>query len=267
MLEVAAMDGSENSGDSRCLTATSVFTNASDGDFAVPPQGTAPLDAADERSLALRRSSIVDMPWTWLRQVHGGRVVVVDKPGQFAGVEADAAVTASANAVVSVQTADCAGVLFAGFAQQKQSDGKLVDQVVAVGAAHAGWRGVAAEILQTTVAELEALGAQRVIWALGPCISPAAYEFGESELQSLVDRYGESLRGYTDTGAPALDLRAAVSAALSETSALQRNAERIPCTATEPGYFSWRARRDTARQVAAIWMCAPSSSPAAGMWL
>jgi hypothetical protein len=264
VLEVVGMAGSENSGRPACLKATSVFTNAADGDFAVPVKGADLGGSEQDHALGLRRSSIADMPWTWLRQVHGGRVLVVERPGQFAGTEADAAVTSSANAVLSVQTADCAGVLFTGFADQEDSDGKRVDCVVAVGAAHAGWRGVAAEILQATVAELVALGAERVTWELGPCISPAAYEFGDSELQTLVERYGKSLRSCTDTGAPALDLRAAVRAALSETSALQRNDERIPCTATDPGYFSWRARKDTGRQVAAIWMSAPGRSSAAG---
>ncbi len=255
------MIGSEISGRNDCFRATSVFTSAADGDFAVPAvavSGSLPgqRTTSDSAVLALRRSKIVSEPWTWLRQVHGDRVVVVESPGQFAGVKADAAVTAVVGAVLCVQTADCAGVLFEGVRTQRSASGSHETCAVAVGAAHAGWRGVAAEILQNTVAELFRLGAERVIWQLGPCISPAAYEFGDAELQALVDRYGESLRSCTAQGQPALDLRAAVSAALGETAAEPRTTERIPCTATEPGYFSWRARQDAERQTAAIWMTA-----------
>jgi len=282
------MDGSKNPSQKECLRAQSIFTSAADGDFAVPalaqPQlvpaqsalaqpalAQSALDQSEqdrlvaEDSLDQRRSSIAAAPWTWLRQVHGGRVVVVEQPGEFAGVEADAAVTAASDAVLCVQTADCAGVLFSGFSEQEGATRSEENCVVAVGAAHAGWRGVAAGVLQSTVEALIALGAQSVVWELGPCISPAAYEFGESELAALVDRYGESLRGRTDSGAPALDLRAAVSAALSETPAVYRGAQRIPCTATDPGFFSWRARQDSARQTSAIWMTANSALETTGV--
>jgi copper oxidase (laccase) domain-containing protein len=277
------MDGSKNPSQKECLRAHSIFTSAADGDFAVPalaqPQlvpaqsALAQSDLAQSEqdqlvaadSLDQRRSSIAAAPWTWLRQVHGGRVVVVEHPGEFAGAEADAAVTAASDAVLCVQTADCAGVLFSGFSKQEGATRSEENCVVAVGAAHAGWRGVAAGVLQSTVEALMALGAQSVVWELGPCISPAAYEFGESELAALVDRYGESLRGSTDSGAPALDLRAAVRAALSETPAVYRGAQRIPCTATDPGFFSWRARQDSARQTSAIWMTANSALETTGV--
>ncbi|MCX6526272.1 MAG: polyphenol oxidase family protein [Actinobacteria bacterium] len=272
------MDGSKNPSQKDCLRAYSIFTSAAEGDFAVPalahPQ-TFPAQAEQDQaeqdqlgaadSLRQRRASIAPAPWTWLRQVHGGRVVVVEHPGEFAGAEADAAVTAVSDAVLCVQTADCAGVLFAGFSEQKTSTRSDENCVVAVGAAHAGWRRVAAGILQSTVEALVSLGAQSVVWELGPCISPAAYEFGEIELAALVDRYGESLRGRTDSGAPALDLRAAVRAALSETPAVYQGSHSIPCTATDPGFFSWRARQDSGRQTSAIWMTANSTLETAGV--
>ncbi|MEI7887080.1 MAG: polyphenol oxidase family protein [Actinomycetes bacterium] len=248
---------SETSDSDQCLTATSVFTSAAAGNFAVPlldseEQGASTTHQGSE--LAERRSKIASAPWTWLRQVHGDRVVVVEAAGQFAGEQADASVTAATGAVLCVQTADCAAVLFTGTRAQEGATRTNNHCVVAVGAAHAGWRGVSAGILQKTVAELLALGAEQVSWQLGPCISPVAYEFGPSDLQALVDRYGEPVRSVTSTGAPALDLREAVRSALSETTAVNESAARIPCTATDPGYFSWRARRDTSRQTAAIWM-------------
>jgi polyphenol oxidase len=81
---------------------------------------------------------------------------------------ADALVTATPGLAVSALTADCAPVLLA--------DAKA--RVVA--AAHAGWRGALAGILEATVAAMEGLGAKRetIAAAVGPTIGPAAYEVG-----------------------------------------------------------------------------------------
>jgi hypothetical protein len=219
-----------------------VFTDAADGDLRVD---------GDAARLAARRGRIAGRPWTWLRQVHGADVVVVDRPGGGAGAEADAAVTARPGAVLAVHTADCAGVLLVG----ARPDGSPV-----VGAAHAGWRGLSLGVLQATVAAMGDLGAERVVWRLGPCISPAAYEFGEDDLAGLCDRYGGTLRSRTVTGRPALDLRAGVRAALAEAGVDagpdvgDGHGGAVPCTALDAGFFSWRARRDTGRQAAVVWI-------------
>jgi polyphenol oxidase len=99
----------------------------------------------------------------WLRQVHGTAVVVHD--GSHTGPEADAAVTFERGRVLAVLTADCLAVVIAS------SDGGRL------GIAHAGWRGLAAGVLEATV---QALGAPRgdlLAW-FGPAIGPAAFEVG-----------------------------------------------------------------------------------------
>lgn len=212
-----------------------VFTSAADGDLCID---------APTGELELRRRAIAPGRWTWLHQVHGDQVVVVRTPGEHAGEDADAAVTAVPGAVLAVQTADCAPVLFAATSAT----------TTVVGAAHAGWRGLELGVLQRTVAALHDLGAVDVVWTLGPCISPAAYEFGEADLDRLCARYGDGLRGRTSGGAPALDLRAGVRAALAETDATERTDGPIPCTATGDDHFSWRARRDAGRQAGVIWI-------------
>lgn len=216
-------------------TVHTAFSDAGDGDLRV----TLP-----DAELAPRRAAIVDVPWTWLHQVHGAEVVRVAEPGQHAGASADAAVTAAPGAALAVHTADCAGVLLWGTG----------DGVVAVGAAHAGWRGLLAGVLEATVEELRALGADEVRYAVGPCISPAAYEFGEAELCALVERYGPPLASRTRDGRPALDLRAGVRAALEGCGALEQPDGEDRCTATDAGYYSWRARRDEGRQAAVVWI-------------
>jgi len=219
------------------------FSDASDGDLAVdlPAQELDP-----------RRGAVMPGAWTWLHQVHGADVVLVGEPGQHAGAHADASVTSLPGAVLAVHTADCAGVLLLGTGPDS----------VTVAAAHAGWRGLSDGVLQEAVSCVRAGGATKVEWLLGPCIAPASYEFGERDLSLLVARYGPSLAATTDNGSPALDLRAGVRVALAEAGAhpLVLNSWRndaVPCTATDEGpggprWFSWRARNDAGRQVAAV---------------
>ena len=104
-----------------------------------------------------------------LTQVHGTHVVTAIEPwapGQ--GEQADAMVTDQPGLALGIVTADCAPVLFA------HAGGKIV------GAAHAGWRGAVAGVLEATIAAMTALGASpdRITAALGPCIAQASYEVG-----------------------------------------------------------------------------------------
>ncbi len=98
----------------------------------------------------------------WLQQVHGTAVASMPNPQQ--NPEADAAVTDEAGVVCAVLTADCLPVLFA------RTDG------AAVGAAHAGWRGLLAGVLEAAVAPL-GQPEELLAW-FGPAISQAAFEVG-----------------------------------------------------------------------------------------
>ena len=213
------------------------FTDRSDGDLAVH------LDAAE---LEPRRQAVAPTPWTWLEQVHGADVVVVRHPGDRAGERADAAVTAVHGATLAVHTADCAGVLLVGAG----GPGPVV------AAAHAGWRGLELGILQATVAAMRELGAYEVSWRLGPCISAAAYEFGAQDLARVAARLGPEVVAATSSGAPALDLRAGVAAALAEVGAHAADPDplSVRCTASDTGCFSWRARAERGRQAALTWI-------------
>jgi YfiH family protein len=190
------------------------------------------------------RSTDVDAvcpyPLTWLHQVHGDEVVVVREPGEHCGVDADAAVTDVAGAALSIHTADCAPVL-------------LWSDTGVIAAAHAGWRGLYAGVLENTVAQMQELGAGDIVAELGPTISPAAYEFGQADLTRMALRFGPEVVAATADGAPALDLAAAVTAVLDVLGVTLRNSD-PPCTATDERFFSWRARRDSGRQVSAVWM-------------
>ncbi|UDY35981.1 polyphenol oxidase family protein [Dermatobacter hominis] len=224
------------------------FTDASDGDLRVPEPGL-----SESPEVAARRHRIAPHPWTWLRQVHGRRVVEADAPGLWQGTEADAAVSATLGTVLSVHTADCAGVVFVGDGEDPATE----EPIRVVGAAHAGWRGLQDGVIEATVDAMRRLGANSFTWDLGPCISPAAYEFGEAELDRLCDQLGDDLRATTLDGAPALDVRAGVRAALRRAgvdAGAGTGPDVVPCTALDEGFFSWRARQDAGRQAAVVWL-------------
>jgi YfiH family protein len=195
--------------------------------------------AGDGQVAARRRRAVVDVPWTVLKQVHGARVVVVEGPGGAAGEAADAAVTTARGAALAILTADCAAVALAS------PQGVL-------GAAHAGWRGVRAGVIEAAVTTMRRLGATRVEAVIGPCIHACCYPFGDEELQSMQARFGDQVRGMDRRGAPALDLPAAVRAALHASGATVVGDAAI-CTSCSDSYWSWRETRTERRQATVVW--------------
>jgi YfiH family protein len=208
------------------------FTTTADGDFAPP-------SSCDDDDLAKRRRIIADSPWTWLRQVHGVDAVVVTTPGEHQGAPVDAAIAAVPNAPVAVVTADCAPIVL------------VADD--AVGVVHAGWRGLAAGVLGNAVDALRANGGRNITAALGPCIHAECYEFVGPDLDSVVARFGADVRGVTKAGTPALDMPAAVRAALGELN-VELVHDEDACTACTLGYWSHRARADKQRQATVAWL-------------
>jgi YfiH family protein len=110
----------------------------------------------------------------WLTQVHG--TTVVDAAQVSGAPEADASYTTQAGVVCAIMTADCLPVLFA------DTRGRVV------AAAHAGWRGLAAGILDNTVAQMRAAGAETLHAWLGPAIGPQQFEVGTDVLQAFVSQ-------------------------------------------------------------------------------
>jgi YfiH family protein len=196
-------------------------------------------DFSDPGALPEARAALAPFAWTWLRQVHGSGVAVVEEPGACRGVEADAAVTRCAGAALAVLTADCAPVALS------------CEQGV-VGVAHAGWRGLLAGVVEAAIGSMEALGAQRVFAAVGPCIWPHAYSFSPADLDAVAARFGPSVRATTTEGSPALDLPAAVASALERAGAYLV-ASSQSCTHCSGVHFSWRARGDRGRQATVVW--------------
>lgn len=105
-----------------------------------------------------------------VNQVHSADVVTITDPDQIpvaASTPADALVTSLPGVALGVLSADCQPVLFAD------------PEAGVIGAAHAGWRGAQAGVLQATADAMRALGATDIRAVVGPCITQRAYEVGE----------------------------------------------------------------------------------------
>ncbi|KZC24343.1 laccase [Rhodanobacter thiooxydans] len=130
-------------------------------------------DAVQANRSALQQALRLPSAPRWLRQVHG---VNVAQLGPLPGADepqADAAVSHIPGTVLAILTADCLPVLFCA------ADGREI------GAAHAGWRGLAAGVLEATLTQLETPPARLLAW-LGPCIGAASYEVGEEVRAAFV---------------------------------------------------------------------------------
>lgn len=142
-----------------------------------PSSGDAPAAVAENRA---RVAAHLGAPPVFLQQVHGARCVPLTP--EAAGTEADAAVSTRSELSLAIQVADCLPVLFSAV----DAEGRAR----AVAGAHAGWRGLAAGVLENTVAALrEAAPAQAEpvelrAW-LGPCIGPQAFEVGPEVLAAF----------------------------------------------------------------------------------
>ncbi len=139
-----------------------------------------PTAVRENRARAARAIGAEPAALVGLTQVHGADVVRVETPWAVgAGPRADGMVTDQPGIALGVITADCAPLL-------------LADPVAkVVGAAHAGWRGAVAGVIEAVLAAMEALGAARarIHAAIGPCIAPNSYEVGP-DLRDAVIAHG-----------------------------------------------------------------------------
>ncbi|KFL35876.1 peptidoglycan editing factor PgeF [Arenimonas donghaensis] len=137
--------------------------------------GDAPAAVHENRR---RLRAWLDLPGEpcWLRQVHGV-AVARPRPGPppGEGAEADASVTSDAGTVLAILTADCLPVVFAA------------DDGSEIAAAHAGWRGLAAGVLEATVGAMATPPSRLRVW-LGPAAGPGRYEIGAEVREAFVTR-------------------------------------------------------------------------------
>jgi len=186
----------------------------------------------------------------WLRQVHGTAVFDADArtvdglpvADDTDEPEADAAVTRRAGAVLAVLHADCLPVLLCS------------DDGAVLGAAHAGWRGLAAGVVEATVAAMRAPGERVIAW-LGPAAGPANYEIGEDVRAAFVDGDPGAAAAFVATrpGHWKVDLYALARRRLAAIGVMRVHGGGR-CTIGEPeAFFSHRRDARTGRLASVLW--------------
>ncbi len=225
------------------------------GSYASMNVGSAVGDvAATVAANRKRLAAVTGAAPVFLRQVHGARVVRIGGADGAEGAtvqEADACVTSEAGVACVIQAADCLPVLLAAPAAR------------AVGAAHAGWRGLAAGVVEAALAAVcESAGcAPHEISAwLGACIGPGKFEVGADVLAAFgVDptdatRPGRARFVASSGGKWLADLPALARDRLTAAGVTRIDGGRW-CTVSEPSrFFSFRRDGVTGRMAAAVWI-------------
>ena len=180
-----------------------------------------------------------------LYQIHSAEVVVLTQPWTQSS-QADAIVTTQPNRVIGVLTADCGPVLFADA------------EAGVIAAAHAGWKGARAGILQNTIAVMVQQGAkrERICAALGPCIAQASYEVG-AQMRLQFDAADHDLFDTNDSGKFQFDLSGYILRQLEHEKLGSVEGLGIDTYINEQRYFSYRrtthaGEPDYGRQISAI---------------
>ncbi|HZZ10924.1 MAG TPA: peptidoglycan editing factor PgeF [Paraburkholderia sp.] len=219
--------------------------------------GDDPLAVAQNRERLLTLAGLGEA--AWLEQIHGAGIVdAVDVLAQSragaAPVRADASVTDRPGTACVVMVADCMPVL-------------ICDEAgCAVGAAHAGWRGLAAGIVERTaqrVADLAGVTPGALHAYLGPAIGPEVFEVGPDVRDAFMNGVGDAQRDATANAFVAHPRNAgkylADLAALARLRLLALGVTHITggdlCTVTQrERFYSFRRDRDTGRMAALIWL-------------
>lgn len=176
----------------------------------------------------------------WLQQVHGIAVVHAD-PGIVA--TADASWTATPGIACAAMTADCLPALFCNRAGTR------------VAAAHAGWRGLAAGVLEATLDTLDVPAEDVLVW-LGPAIGPKAFEVGPEVREVFINQLPEAAEAFVpsdNAGKFMADIYLLARLRLAERGVTAVYGGGF-CTVTDPRFFSYRRAARTGRFASLVWL-------------
>ena len=200
----------------------------------------------DPAAVAANRARLADLldlpgPTVWLQQVHG--TDIVDAATAATGTQADGSWTRHNNVVCAVLTADCLPVLLS------DRHGRCV------GAVHAGWRGLAAGVIEAAVEALRPDSRELLAW-LGPAIGPQAFVVGEEVRTAFVahDPQAEAAFMAGPGGKLRADLYALARQRLASVGVVDVYGGQF-CTFNEADrFFSYRRDGVTGRMATLIWL-------------
>ena len=210
--------------------------------------------AVAENRLHLRSALNLSREPHWLKQVHGNRVVELngyeikepaDDPWKLP--TGDAAITQTAGEVCAILIADCLPVLFCDRA------GKTI------AAAHAGWRGMAAGVLENIIAAMRTPPAEILAW-LGPAIGPDVYQIGDEVRAAIIAGHPEAEQAFAQQqpGKWLCDLYLVASQRLRRTGVVHIYGGGFCTYSDRERFFSYRRDGECGRMASLIWL---TSSP------
>jgi polyphenol oxidase len=216
----------------------------SEGEYASLNLGLRSGDAAQnvERNRRIVREHLPQTP-RWLAQVHGAAVAMADDLAEDANAMADAAVARNPGRVCAVLTADCMPLF-------------LADRWgTHVAVAHAGWRGMAAGVIENTVAAMGSPAASLVAW-MGPAIGPDAFEVGPEVRDAFLAGDPESGAAFRPhkPGKFMADLYALARARLARAGVREVHGGGFCTFHDAERFFSYRREKKSGRMGAFIWM-------------
>jgi len=177
----------------------------------------------------------------WLEQVHGVHVLTLTSEAP-ASLQADAVYSRQPGVVCAVMTADCLPVLFCS------QDGKEI------AAAHAGWRGLCAGVLESTLAAFTAPPEEIMAW-LGPAIGPQAFEVGAEVRQAFIAQEPTDGVAFTPTGNKYYADIWQLARLRLQRAGLRHLSGGGLCTFSQPErFFSYRRDGVTGRMASLIWL-------------
>jgi len=233
------------------VLSTTRHGGVSSGAQATLDLGAAAIARGDGAAAILENRRILarflPAPPVWLAQRHGAEIAKVDASNAPAMIvsppTADAAVTREPNLVLCVRTADCLPVVIADRAG------------TTVAIAHAGWRGLAAGILEAAVASLNCVADDVVAW-LGPAIGPRSFEVGRDVYDAVCARYPDIAECFMSKGNGKwlADLYEIARRRLAGVSVPRVTGGDYCTTLDAARFFSYRRERDTGRMATLIWI-------------
>ena len=216
----------------------------STGDYASMNLGLSSGDDADSvaRNRAIVRDSLPGDP-AWLAQVHGTEVADIDALASAERPRADASVTSTPGRVAVVLTADCMPLLLCDKAGRR------------VAVAHAGWRGMAAGVIERTVQALGAAPRDVLAW-MGPAIGPDAFEVGPEVMDAFAQHDSAAHDGFSPgrPGKLMADLYALARRRLAKAGVLEVHGGGFCTFHDRARFFSYRRVQKSGRMGAFIWI-------------
>lgn len=200
----------------------------------------------DPHSVLLNRQSLAKQLMlspdniNWLEQVHGIDVLTLDNQ-QLISYQADASYTNMPRKACAIMTADCLPVLFCSLAGNE------------VAAAHAGWRGLQAGILEQTIQRFNAKPENIMAW-LGPAIGPEQFEVGPEVREAFMDVTPQAEAAFRARGNKYLADIYLLARQRLNSLGVQKIYGGNFCTVSQfELFFSYRREKQTGRMASLIW--------------